>query len=181
MKRTVLVFGLIAGAILSGMMLATVPFLDRIGMDRSQIIGYTTMVLAFLLIYFGIRSYRDNVGGGSVSFGRALAVGALIALVASACYVATWQVLYYGGVSDDFFERYAEHAVAEARADGASEREIADKRAEMARFAEMYRNPFVNIGFTFLEVLPVGLVMALVSAGILRRRRSDGGAAPMPA
>src|SRR5688500_19890895 len=95
MQKTVLTFGLIAGAILSVMMLATLPFMDAIGFDRGEVIGYTTMVLAFLLIFFGVRSYRDNVAGGSVSFGRALAVGSLIAVVASVCYVVTWQIIYY--------------------------------------------------------------------------------------
>ena len=95
MKKTVLTFGCIAGAILSAMMLATTPFMDQIGFDRGAIIGYTSMVLAFLLIYFGVRSYRENVAGGTISFGRALKVGALIAAVASGWYVATWQVIRY--------------------------------------------------------------------------------------
>jgi hypothetical protein len=95
MKKTVLTFGLISGAILSVTMLVTLPFQDAIGFDRGAIIGYTSMVVAFLLIYFGVRSYRDNVTGGSVSFGRAFAVGALIATVASVCYVATWEVIYF--------------------------------------------------------------------------------------
>ena len=90
MKKTVWTFGLISGAILSVMMLVTIPFESSIGYDRAEVIGYTTMVLAFLLIFFGIRSYRDNVGGGSVSFARAVAVGLLITAVASMCYTATW-------------------------------------------------------------------------------------------
>ena len=78
MKKIVLTFGLIAGAILSAMMLAiTIPFQDAIGFDHGEIIGYTSMVVAFLLIFFGVRSYRDNVAGGTVAFGRAFAVGAL--------------------------------------------------------------------------------------------------------
>ena len=68
MKKTVLTFGLISGALLSMMMLATLPFLDRIGFDKGEVIGYTTMVLSFLFVYFGIKSYRDNVGGGTVGF-----------------------------------------------------------------------------------------------------------------
>ena len=83
MKKIVLTFGLICGAIISGMFLVTLPFHDAIGFDRSLILGYTTMVLAFLLIFFGVRSYRDTIGGGRVGFGRALAVGSLIAVVAS--------------------------------------------------------------------------------------------------
>src|SRR5690242_6026337 len=83
MKRTVWTFGLIAGAILSIMMLITVPFADRIGFDKSLIVGYTTMVLGFLMIFFGVKSYRDNMGGGSISFGRALTIGLLITVIAS--------------------------------------------------------------------------------------------------
>ena len=75
MKKIVLTFGLISGAIVSGMFLITLPFHDAIGFDRALILGYTSMVLAFLLIFFGVRSYRDNIGGGRVGFGRALAVG----------------------------------------------------------------------------------------------------------
>ena len=89
MRKIVLTFGLIAGAVLSVMMLLTLPFMDRIGFDKGEIIGYTTMVLAFLMVYFGIRSYRDNVAGGSIGFGRAFLVGLLITFVASACYIAT--------------------------------------------------------------------------------------------
>ena len=71
MRKTVWTFGLIAGAILSVMMLVTIPLENGIGFDRAEILGYTSMVVAFLLIFFGIRSYRDNVGGGRISFGRA--------------------------------------------------------------------------------------------------------------
>ncbi|MEP6731687.1 MAG: DUF4199 domain-containing protein, partial [bacterium] len=96
MKNTVIKYGLISGALISVMMMLTIPFHDQIGFDSSGLLlGYTTMVLAFLLIYFGVRSYRDTVGGGTVRFGRALAVGVLIAAVSSMCYVATWEVMYF--------------------------------------------------------------------------------------
>ena len=176
MRKTVVTFGLIAGAILSVMMLATVPFLDRIGFDRGAVIGYTTMVLAFLLVFFGIRSYRDNVAGGSISFVRAFAVGSLIVAVASVCYVATWQLVYYK-LAPDFGAKYTAHVVEQARAAGASQAEIDKKAAEMRRMMDMYKNPAINVAITFLEPLPVGLVIALVSAGILGRRRR----APAPA
>src|SRR5215207_4156233 len=139
MKKTALTFGLISGAILSAMMLATLPFVDTIGFDRGEIIGYTTMVLAFLLIYFGVRSYRDNVAGGTVRFGRAFAVGALIAAVASLCYVATWQLVYFR-LAPDFMTKYQAHSLEKARAAGETEEAIARKKAEMDRFAELYKN-----------------------------------------
>lgn len=171
MKKIVLTFGLIAGAIMSAMFLITLPFHDRIGWERGMIVGYTSMVIAFLLVFFGVRSYRDNVAGGTVSFGRALAVGAMIAAVASVCYVATWEVVYFSGAVPDFMVEYREHALEQMRAEGESEAAIARKREEMERFEKMYQNPVVNAAVTFLEPLPVALIMSLVSAGVLSRRR----------
>src|SRR6267142_2071831 len=95
MKKTVLIFGLIAGAIMSLMMIATLPFMDKIGFDKGAIIGYTSMVLSFLVVFFGIRSYRDNLAGGSISFGKAFVIGILITAVACLCYVGTWEVIYF--------------------------------------------------------------------------------------
>jgi len=173
MKRTALTFGLIAGAILSVMMLVTLPFHEAIDFDNLEVIGYSTMVLAFLLVFFGVRSYRDNVAGGTVGFGRAFGVGVLIVAVASACYVATWQVIYFK-LSPGWGASYQAHILDQMQADGESEQAIARKRTELAEFEELYRNPAINAAITFLEPLPVGLVMALVSAGLLsRRRRSD--------
>jgi hypothetical protein len=169
MKKTVLTFGLISGAILSAMMLITLPFHDAIGFDRSMYVGYTTMVLAFLLIFFGVRSYRDNVAGGTVRFGRALAVGVLIGAVASVCYVATWEVVYFNFQSD-YLAKYQAHTLEKARAKGETEAAIALKKAELEKFEVMYQNPAINAAFTFLEPLPVALIIALVSAGVLSRR-----------
>jgi hypothetical protein len=170
MKKTVLTFGLISGVILSAMMLATFPFHDQIGYETAMVIGYTTMILSFLFVFFGVRSYRDNVGGGVVSFGRAFKVGALIALIASACYVATWEVLFYT-VYPDYIEKYQAQQIEKVRASGAPQAEIDKKLASDAKFAKLYKNPVVSSAITFVEPLPVGLVVALVSAGILRRRR----------
>jgi ethanolamine transporter EutH len=170
MKRIVLTFGLIAGAVLSVMMVVQSAFIDQIGFDRGEVIGYTTMVLAFLMVFFGIRSYRDQMAGGNIRFGKAFTVGILIALIASACYVLTWQLIYYQ-MAPDFVEKYAAHTLEKARKVGATQQELAAKAAEMARFRELYRNPFINAGITFVEVFPIGLVMTLVSAGILGRKR----------
>ena len=170
MKKTVWTFGLISGAILSIMMAITVPFEHQIGYDHALIVGYTTMVLSFLLIFFGIRSYRDNVGGGTVGFGRAFAIGSLIALIAGACYVATWEVIFYK-FEPDFMDKYTARAIEQVKASGAAPAVVAQKTAELNRQAQLYKNPLVNIAMTFIEPLPVGLLIALVSAGILSRRR----------
>ena len=174
MRKIVLTFGLISGAILSAMMLITVPFQDQIGFDKGAIIGYTTMVLAFLMVFFGVKSYRDNVAGGKVTFGRAFKVGLLITAVASVCYVATWEVIYYE-LAPDFGDKYAAHAIEKAKISGATDAQIAEQTKQMAQFKEMYKNPLVNIAYTMLEPLPVGILFTLVTAVVLsRKRRLDG-------
>jgi hypothetical protein len=172
MKKTVLTFGLISGAIMSLMMLATMPFIDRLGFDKGAVIGYTSMVLAFLLVFFGIRSYRENIGRGRISFGRAFAVGVLITALASVCYTATWEVLYYNFMPD-FGKKYTEYSIDRAKAAGKSEAEMLKMRADAEKFAESYENPVFNSAMTFLEPLPVGLIIALVSAGILSRKKKE--------
>jgi hypothetical protein len=173
MRKVVLTFGLIAGAILSAMLLITVPFQEQIGFENGATIGYTTMVIAFLMVFFGVQSYRDNVAGGTVTFGRAFIVGLLITAVATACYVATWEVVYYR-LMPDFGEKYTAYAVEKAARDGATEAEIAAQTEEMEAFWEMYRNPLVNIAITAIEPLPVGLVFTLVTAGVVSRKRNPG-------
>jgi len=172
MKKIVLTFGLISGAIISALMLATVPFMHKIGMSGGMVIGYTTMVLAFLLVFFGIRSYRENIGEGRISFGRAVSVGLLIMLIGCACYVISWEFIYFNFMPD-FAEKYAAFVIENMRANGASPAELAQKMAEMKRFQVMYNNIFFNVAMTFLEPLPVGLIMTFISALILRRGRKD--------
>lgn len=172
MKKTVLTFGLISGAIISAMMLATLPFMHKIGMNRAMIIGYTTMVLAFLLVFFGIRSYRENIGEGRITFGRALGVGLLIMLIGCAAYVITWEVIYFNFMPD-FADKYAAFVLDDMRNHGASAAEMAAKLEEMKRFKVLYSNIFFNVGMTFLEPLPVGLIMTFISALILRRSGKD--------
>jgi len=95
MKKTVLTFGLIAGVMISVLMDSSLLLAHRIGSGHSMVLGYTIMVASFLLVYFGIRSYRDNTLAGQISFGRAFACGILITLITTVCYVATWEVVYF--------------------------------------------------------------------------------------
>jgi hypothetical protein len=173
MKKVVWTFGLISGGILSAMMLVTMPLQSKLGFDHGELLGYATMVAASLLIYFGVRSYRDNVGGGTVGFGRGLAVALLIGGIASVCYVATWEVLFYGFMPD-FGEKYAAHQIEKLQASGAPQVEIDKQVEEMKSFVRMYKNPFVNVAYTFLEPLPVEILVSLVTAAVLsRKRRGD--------
>jgi hypothetical protein len=170
MKKTVLKFGLICGAILSAMFAVMMPFAEKIGFDNGMIVGYTIMVLAFLLVFFGIRSYRDTIGHGRISFGRALGVGLLIVAIAGVCYVVTWEIVYYKFLPD-FSEKYAAHAIEKVRNSGKSPEEIAQEVEQMKQMMTLYKNNILfNMAVTFLEPLPVGLIMTLISALILRKR-----------
>ena len=170
MKRTVWTYGLISGAIMAAFMFATLPFANALD-EHSLILGYAGMVAGFLCVYFGVRSYRDNVLGGSIGFGRAFGVGMLIALIGCVCYVTAWEVMFYGFMPD-FYARYAQSAVAQAQASGKSAAEIAALRASMDGMVKNAGNPLWVAAMTFIEPLPVALLLSLISAAILRRRRT---------
>lgn len=169
MSKIVWTFGLIAGAILAGMMFLTLPFEDEFT-AKALIIGYATMVAAFLTVYFGIRSYRDNVLTGTIGFGQAFKAGILITLIASVCYVSAWEVIYRNLIPN-FAEKYATVMIEKARASGASAAVLDTTKQQMAKFAQDYKNPLTRMGYTFVEVFPVGLLFVLVSAGVLSRKR----------
>lgn len=177
MKKTILTFGVISGVISSGLMMCTVPFIDSIGFDRGMIVGYTAITLSFLLVFFGIRSYRENIGNGSISFGKAFTVGILIALISSIFYVVTWEIVY-STMLPDFGEKMTNHMLEQIRASGAGDAKIAEEIERTKRFGELYKsNPFVRAAFTFIEPFPVGLIVTLISSFILRRK-SHGSAGP---
>jgi hypothetical protein len=169
MKKTVLTFGLIGGAVIAGLTLVTLPFAHKIGFDKSLVVGYTVMVLSFLMVFFGIRSYRDNIGGGTISFGRGFAVGALIVLIISVCYVVNWEILYFKFMPN-FVNDYSNYMVEKMKAAGATQTAIDAKLQEMKQLKQMLDNPFLNAAMSFIEPLPVGLVITLISARILRKR-----------
>jgi hypothetical protein len=170
MKRIVLVFGLISGALMALFMFAYLPFMEKIG-DKGAYVGYTSMVLAFILVFFGIRSYRENVGGGTITFGRAFAVGILIAIISSVCYVIAWEILYHYFMPD-FIDKYAARVIEQVRASGANAQAIQAKQQEMQQFKQLYSNPFFNVAMTFIEPFPVGLIITVISAAILRKKKA---------
>jgi len=171
MKKTVLIFGLLSGAVAAALMFATLPFADRIGFERGLIVGYTTIILSFLLVFFGIRSYRENIGGGAISFGRAFAVGILITLISCICYVVAWEILYFKFMPD-FADKYAAHAIEKLKAAGATAAAIQAQMDEAKNLKRILDNPFLNAAATFIEPFPVGLIITLISALILRKRKS---------
>ena len=181
MRKTVLTFGLISGAISSLMMVATVPIADRMGIDQGVFLGYTSIVLSFLLVFFGIRSYRDNIGNGQITFLKAFGVGISITLISCICYVVTWEILYYN-VFPDFWDKYGAHLVEKLTASGASPAAVQAKLQQVRKYKALYKNPLFNAALTFIDPFPIGLVMTLISALVLRRKpQSQPEQSPLPA
>ena len=169
MKRAVLTFGLISGVMISVLMGGSLLIADKIGSGHSMVLGYTMMVASFLLIYFGIRSYRDNTLGGQITFGRAFACGILIALITTVCYVAMWEILYFNFMPH-FMDSYFAAQIHKVQSSGLDQATIAAKVAEIRHSQELYQNPLVNMAYTFMEPLPVGIIITLISAAVLRRK-----------
>jgi len=183
MQKIVLRFGLASGAILMAMSSVMLPLCmnGTIDFDHSEILGYSAMVLSFLLVFFGVRSYRDTIGAGAIGFGKAVQVGLLITLITCAMYVVAWEIVYFK-FFPNFLDQYNAHVIAKMHSKGASEAAIRETTAKMAELAKNYTNPLFNSAVTFMEVFPVGLIVTLVSAAILRRKpRQDAPAAAVPA
>ena len=165
MKQTILRYGLLSGALAAVLMTLTALKPD---FENGQYIGYAGILLSMLFVYFGVRSYREQVSGGTLSFGKGFQVGLLIAIVSCVCYVIAWMI-----VSDvlmpDFMEKYIQHTLTKMQQSGASALEIEKYTTDMAEFKAMYKNPLVKFGLTFLEPFPVGFLVALISALVLRK------------
>jgi hypothetical protein len=169
MRKIIVTFGLISGAISSLVMIALVTFGDRIGFDRGAVIGNTSIVLSFLMVFFGIRTYRDNIGNGQITFLKAFAVGLSITLISCIFYVVTWEILYYNFLPG-FWDKYGAHLVEKLTASGASPAAVEAKLQQVRKYKELYKNPLFNAALTFIDPFPIGLVITFVSALVLRRR-----------
>lgn len=167
MPRTILTYGFLAGLIL-------LPFelMVAFGVPGSQgmAIGYTVMLVALSTVFLGVKRRRDVAGGGVIGFWPALGLGLAISFVAGIFYVLAWELsLKLSGA--DFIGDYTRQVVAHAKAKGASAAEIAQLTAEMAKMQADYDNPLFRLPMTFLEIAPVGVLVSLVSAGLLRNPR----------
>jgi hypothetical protein len=173
MKKDVLKYGLLSGLALAITMGVTVPFEHHIKASYGMAVGYTLMVLSFLIVFVGVKHYRDTECGGSITFGRAFAAGALMMLISCFCYVAMWEVLT-ATVEKNFARDYTAGMIKQAQDAGLQGAALEARIAAAHKFEVMYSNPLYRMSMTLLEPLPVGIVMALVTAGVLRRKPEDG-------
>ena len=137
--------------------------------DNGILIGYASMIIAFSLLFVGIKNYRDKYNGGVISFGKAFKVGFFITLIASTIYVLVW-LLEEHFFFPDFMEKYTAYEINKLQASGISATKLATKTKKLEQAKEMYNNPGIKILMTYAEILPVGLVVTLISSLILKRK-----------
>jgi hypothetical protein len=170
MKKIVLTYGLIAGLLVSLFLVASMAWCYQSGsFEGNMFVGFSAMILAFSLIFVGIKKWRDDQNAGSLSFGQGFLIGLYISLIASTMYVVSWMVEFHFFMPD-FMEKLTAHTLEQAKAAGATAAEITKKKSEMEPYEAMYRNPLMFALITYTEILPVGLVVSVVSAFILKKR-----------
>ncbi|HEY8615469.1 DUF4199 domain-containing protein [Phenylobacterium sp.] len=169
MVRIVIIHGLIAGLIIVSGIIATVV----VGGDEPHgdvWLGYLIMLLGLSAVLLGVKQYRDQLGGGVIRFLPALGVGLAIAAVASLAYVAVWEA-YLALTDYAFMDQYVAATLEARRAEGVSGEAYRRLEAELREMARQYQSPLFRLPMTFAEIFPVGLVVAVVSAGLLRNSR----------
>jgi hypothetical protein len=170
MKKIVIKYGIIGGLIVSFLMSITIPFMDmESGGGMGEIIGYSTMVLAFSTLFIAIKQYRDNVLNGNITFLKAFLVGLYVSLITSAFYVISWMIISELFMPD-FMEQYISAQESAMMEQGLSESEINAQMEDLKTMAIWYKNPFFKAAITLTEILPVGILVSLVSAFILKKK-----------
>ena len=154
------------------MIYSTVQCYRNADYEGSMVLGYAAMLVAFSFVFVGIKNFRDKYNHGVISFGKAFKIGLYISLIASSMYVVVWLIDYYLFIPD-FMDKYGAHVLKEAKNAGASAAEIEEKITEMAEFKELYKNPIFVVLITYSEVLPIGLIISLISALILKKKPKD--------
>jgi len=173
MKKNVWIFGLLSGLIVAAFMLvATTLCYHNPNFEGSMLVGYAGMLLAFSFVFVGIKNYRDKFNNGTITLLQALKIGGLITLISSTVYVVVWLFDYYLFVPD-FMDKYIAATMRQAKAEGATHAELSKQAADMAGYKEMYKNPVWVIIMTYAEILPVGIVVTLISALILKRKPTN--------
>jgi hypothetical protein len=171
MLRTTLLFGLIAGLITDLNFAVVLALGDPLGHGLvSAIYGYLVMILALSLIFVGVKRLRDHAYGGVIRFGQALLVGLGVSAFAGLFYVIGWEITL-AATHYTFADTYAAATLHAAQARGASAAELERITTQMQGFKVQYANPLYRAPMTFVEIFPVGLVISLIAAGVLRNSR----------
>ena len=171
MSRIILRYGILAGLIVAVPMFTSIVVLHgRISLDWGMVIGYTTMLIAFSLVFVAIKRYRDVDLGGVIRFWSALGLGLGISAIASLLYVLGWEAVL-ATTHMDFIGQYAAAVIEQKKASGASAEALAKFAAEMEAMKADYANPLYRLPMTFIEIFPIGTLVSLIAAGLLCNRK----------
>jgi hypothetical protein len=170
MKKIVLIYGFIAGTISAALLVfGMISSYNDPNYSGSMVLGYAFMLLAFSMLFVGIKVFRDKHNDGVLTFKQGFTMGAMMALITATMYVAAWALLYHYYMPD-YMTRYAERMVTELKNAHASEAKIAAKVKEAEYYKGLYSNPIYFALITYMEILPLGLVVSVISALILKRK-----------
>ena len=171
MLFTIIKYGAIAGVVVAAFMFATfLGFDEMLPMPWSMVIGYAGMLVALSAVFVGIKRHRDVDRGGVIGFWPAFGMGLGISLIAAVFYVVAWEAVL--AITDmDFIATYSSAMLEQARAEGASAEALAKLAADMEAMKVQYANPLFRLPMTFVEIFPVGVLVSLVSAALLRNPR----------
>lgn len=171
MKKIIWTYGLAAGFISTigymVMLLSGEMNFDE-SMENGMVYGFAAMIAAFSLIFVATLKYRKK-NGGVLSFGKAFLIGLYISLIASTVYVGVWLFNYYN-FYPDFADKYAAYQIEQMEKKGDPKDEIDAERKKMAEFAVNYKNPLFAGVVTYVEILPLSLIISLISAAALQRK-----------
>jgi hypothetical protein len=167
---TALKYGAVSGAIVVGVIIAGMLYAGGVGgghATSSLWFGYLIMILALSMIFLAIREYRNKKLGGVIKFLPAFGLGLLVAVIAGVVYVAAWET-FLQTTHYPFMENYTAAMIEAKRAAGVTGAELEAYVAEMEQMKASYADPLFRLPMTFIEIFPVGLIIALISAAILR-------------
>lgn len=171
MFRKILVYGLVAGLLVGIPLSALAITLNGHALlTWGMVIGYVTMLVALSTVFVAIKRYRDTELGGVIGFWPALGLGIGISIVAGIIYTVAWEATV-AITHMDFATSYANSLIEQKRAAGVSGDALAQFTSEMEQFKVQYANPLYRLPMTFTEIFPVGVLVSLVSAGLLRNSR----------
>lgn len=170
MQKIALTYGVLAGTIVILSMLLGIVTSGGESFWSSEIFGYLIMLTALSMIFVGIKKYRDQEMGGVIKFMPALGLGLAISAIAGVIYVFVWEIYL---ISSDyaFINDYTAGLIEKAMSEGVSGGALEQVVSEMNQMKESYGKPWFRWPMTFLEIFPVGLLISLVSAALLRNAK----------
>ena len=170
MRKIILTYGLLSGISAAVLMLATALYSKNANnFENGAIFGYAGILLSMMFVFLGVRAYRNGVLEGNISFSKAFQVGILITVISCICYVLAWFYVY-DNLMPDFLDKYIANALEQMKQSGATAEHISEQTKQMEEYKVMYQNPLTRFALTFIEPFPVGLLVTIISAAVLRRQ-----------